>query len=51
MFSKEEAAKIKKEFWTISEKSFTENGFSYDTKIKDFALNSIVITKKAEFFL
>ena len=48
MFSKEEAAKIKKEFWTSFGKSFPKKWILYDTKIKDFAFKFYCDNKKAE---
>ena len=48
MFSKEEAAKIKKEFWTSFGKSFPRKWILYDTKIKDFAFKFYCDNKKAE---
>ena len=44
MFSKEEAAKIKKEFWTSFGKSFPKKWILYDTKIKDFAFKFYCVT-------
>ena len=51
MFSKEEAAKIKKEFWTSFGKSFPRKWILYDTKIKDFAFKFYCDNKKAEVSL
>ena len=48
MFSKEEATKIKKEFWTSFGKSFQKKWILYDTKIKDFSLKFYADNKKAE---
>ena len=48
MFSKEEAAKIKKEFWTSFGKSFPRKWILYDTKIKDFSFKFYADNKKAE---
>lgn len=48
MFSKEEAAQIKKEFWTSFGKSFPRKWVLYDTKIKDFAFKFYCDNKKAE---
>ena len=48
MFSKEEAAKIKKEFWTSFGKSFPKKWILYDTKIKDFAFKFYCDNRKAE---
>ncbi len=38
MFSKEEASKIRKEFWTNFGKSFPRKWLLYNTKIKDLSL-------------
>ncbi|WP_124639755.1 MULTISPECIES: DUF4268 domain-containing protein [Amniculibacterium] len=51
MFSKEEAAQLKKEFWTAFGKSFPRKWMLYDTKIKDFAFKFYVDNKKAEVSL
>jgi hypothetical protein len=51
MFSKEEAARLKKEFWTAFGKSFPRKWLLYDTKIKDFAFKFFVDNKKAEVSL
>lgn len=51
LFSKEEAAKIRKEFWTSFGKSFPKKWILYDTKIKDFAFKFYCDHKKAEVSL
>ena len=51
MFSKEEAAKIKKEFWIAFGKSFPRKWILYDTKIKDFSFKFSADKKKAEVSL
>ena len=48
MFSKEEAANLKKEFWTAFGKSFPKKWLLYDTKIKDFSFKFYADNKKAE---
>ncbi|MEC5158151.1 DUF4268 domain-containing protein [Chryseobacterium sp. MP_3.2] len=51
MFSKEEAANLKKEFWTSFGKSFPRKWLLYDTKIKDFSFKFNADPKKAEVSL
>lgn len=51
MFSKQEAQRIKKEFWTAFGKSFPRKWLLYDTKIKDFAFKFYADQKKAEVSL
>ncbi len=51
MFSKEEAAQLKKEFWTAFGKSFPRKWILYDTKIKDFSFKFSADNKKAEVSL
>lgn len=51
MFSKEEAATLKKEFWTAFGKSFPRKWLLYDTKIKDFSFKFYADNKKAEVSL
>lgn len=51
MFSKEEAAQIKKEFWIAFGKSFPRKWILYDTKIKDFSFKFSADKKKAEVSL
>lgn len=47
MYSKEESAKIKKEFWTSFGKSFPRKWLLYNTKIKDFSFKFVADHKKA----
>lgn len=51
MFSKEEAKKIKQEFWTAFGKSFPRKWILYNTKIKDFSFKFSADSKKAEVSL
>lgn len=47
MFSKEEAAKLRQEFWTSFGKSFPKKWILYNTKIKGFGFKFYFDTKKA----
>ena len=47
MFSKEEAAQIRKEFWTSFGKSFPRKWLLYNTKIKGFSLKFVADRKKS----
>jgi hypothetical protein len=47
MFSKEEAAHLRKLFWTSFGKSFPRKWLLYNTKIKGFAFKFVGDTKKA----
>lgn len=47
MFSKEESAKLRKEFWTAFGKSFPKKWILYNTKIKGFSFKFIADRKKA----
>ena len=47
MFSKEEAARLRKEFWTSFGKSFPRKWLLYNTKIKGFAFKFVADRKKA----
>lgn len=51
MFSKQEAQKLKQEFWTAFGKSFPRKWLLYDTKIKDFSFKFSADNKKAEVSL
>ncbi|MGS0747084.1 DUF4268 domain-containing protein [Halpernia sp. GG3] len=51
MFSKEEAANLKKEFWTAFGKSFPKKWLLYDTKIKDLSFKFNADNRKAEVSL
>ncbi|PIE50873.1 MAG: hypothetical protein CSA38_00890 [Flavobacteriales bacterium] len=48
MFSKDEAKKIKKEFWTAFGKSFPRKWTLYNTGIKGFSFKFYIDKKKAE---
>ncbi len=47
MFSKEEAAQLRKEFWTSFGKSFPRKWLLYNTKIKGLAFKFLADRKKA----
>ena len=47
MFSKDEAAKLRKEFWTSFGKSFPRKWLLYNTKIKGLAFKFVADRKKA----
>jgi hypothetical protein len=47
MFSKEEAAQLRKLFWTSFGKSFPRKWLLYNTKIKGFAFKFVADRKKA----
>ena len=47
MFSKEEAAKLRKEFWTSFGKSFPRKWVLYNTKIKGFSFKFVANKKQA----
>jgi Domain of unknown function (DUF4268) len=51
MFSKEEAQKLKKEFWTTFAASNSRKWILYNTKIKDFTFKFYVDNKKAQVLL
>ena len=51
MFSKAEAQKIKKEFWTTFAETYPRKWLLYDTKIKDVAFKFYVDNKKAMVML
>lgn len=51
MFSKEEAAQLRKEFWTSFGKSFPRKWLLYNTKIKGFAFKFQADRKKASVCL
>lgn len=48
MYSKEEAQRIKHEFWIAFAEKYPRKWVLYDTKIKDFSLKFHVDNKKAE---
>jgi hypothetical protein len=41
MFSKEEAAQLRREFWTSFGKSFPRKWMLYNTQIKDFSFKFV----------
>jgi hypothetical protein len=47
MFSKEEAAQLRKEFWTSFGKSFPRKWLLYNTRIKGFSFKFVADRKKA----
>ena len=47
MFSKEESARLRKEFWTSFGKSFPRKWLLYNTKIKGVAFKFLADRKKA----
>ena len=47
MFSKEEAARLRKEFWVSFGKSFPRKWLLYNTKIKGFSFKFVADRKKA----
>ncbi|NIJ46518.1 hypothetical protein FHR24_003006 [Wenyingzhuangia heitensis] len=51
MYSKEESAKIRKEFWVSYGKSFPRKWVLYNTRIKDFSFKFVADRKKAEVTL
>jgi len=51
MFSKEEAQKLKKEFWTTFSDEYPRKWLLYDTKIKDFSFKFYADNKKAQITL
>ncbi len=51
MFSKEEAAHIRKDFWVSYGKSFPRKWIKYDTKIKDFSFKFYADNKIARVML
>lgn len=51
MYSKEEAQKIKKEFWTTFAEAYPRKWMLYDTKIKDVAFKFYIDNKKAQVLL
>ncbi|WP_313807161.1 DUF4268 domain-containing protein [Flavobacterium sp.] len=51
MFSKEEALRIKKEFWTNFAETYPRKWLLYDTKIKDFSFKFYVDNKKAQVLI
>jgi len=51
MYSKEEAQKIKKEFWTSFAENYPRKWLLYNTKIKDLSFKFYVDNKKASVML
>lgn len=51
MFSKAEAQKMKKEFWTAFAEAYPRKWLLYDTKIKDVTFKFYVDNKKAQVML
>lgn len=51
MFSKAEAQKMKKEFWTAFADAYPRKWLLYDTKIKDVTFKFYVDNKKAQVML
>lgn len=51
MFGKQEAQRLKQEFWTVFGKSFPRKWLLYNTKIKDFSFKFSADNKKAEVSL
>lgn len=47
MFSKEEAARLRKEFWVSFGKSFPRKWLLYNTKVKGFSFKFVADRKKA----
>lgn len=48
MYSKEEAQRLKQEFWITFAQKYPRKWILYDTKIKDFSLKFYVDNKKAQ---
>jgi hypothetical protein len=51
MYSKEESARLRKEFWTAYGKSFPRKWLLYNTKIKDLSLKFYADRKKARVMI
>ena len=51
MYSKEEAIRIKKEFWTTFAEAYPRKWLLYDTKIKDVTFKFYIDNKKAQVLL
>jgi hypothetical protein len=51
MYSKEEALRIKKEFWTSFAEAYPRKWLLYDTKIKDVTFKFYIDNKKAQVLL
>jgi hypothetical protein len=51
MYSKEEAQKLKREFWVSFAEKYPRKWVLYDTKIKDFSFKFYVDNKKAQVII
>jgi hypothetical protein len=51
MYSKEEAQRLKREFWIAFAEKYPRKWLLYDTKIKDFAFKFYVDNKKAQILI
>jgi hypothetical protein len=51
MYSKEEAQKLKREFWVAFADKYPRKWMLYDTKIKDFSFKFYVDNKKAQVLI
>jgi hypothetical protein len=51
MYSKEEAQRLKREFWIAFAEKYSRKWLLYDTKIKDFAFKFYVDNKKAQVLI
>jgi hypothetical protein len=51
MYSKEEAQRLKREFWVDFAEKFPRKWVLYDTKIKDFSFKFFVDNKKAQVLI
>jgi hypothetical protein len=51
MYSKEEAQKLKREFWIAFADKYPRKWLLYDTKIKDFSFKFYVDNKKAQVLI
>lgn len=51
MYSKEEAQKLKREFWVSFAEKYPRKWVLYDTKIKDFSFKFFVDNKKAQVII
>ena len=50
MYSKEEAQRLKREFWIAFAEKYPRKWLLYDTKIKDFSFKFFVDNKKAQVY-
>jgi Domain of unknown function (DUF4268) len=51
MYSKEEAQRLKREFWIAFAEKYPRKWLLYDTKIKDFSFKFFVDNKKAQVLI